>query len=143
MEWFAVVKQGMAAAITNYESNNEPFRRDSADPLTAVPLNNVVTTLMTDMYALFDVKTTFNTIISSWDTSSVTNMHAMFGNARAFNQPIGTWNTSAVIIMSNMFNNEFVFNQNLTGWDVDQVTSYSGFRTGSALSIENTPALFR
>lgn len=168
MEWFAVVPQSMKSAITNYESNNVPFRRDSTDPLTAVPLNNVVTTLMTDMFFLFLNKTTFNHPISSWDTSNVSNMDGLFLVARAFNQNIGSWNTSkvtsmtgmfsaannfnqnisswntsAVIHMSSMFDNAFVFNQNLTGWDVDQVTSYSGFRNGSGLTIENTPVLFR
>jgi surface protein len=86
---------------------------------------------------------TFNQPIGAWNTGAVTTMNGMFANAIAFNQPIGSWNTGAVINMQSMFNNAYAFNQNLTGWDVDQVTSYSGFRTGSGLTIENTPVLFR
>jgi surface protein len=152
---------------------NVPFRRDSTDPATAVTWNNIVTTLMTDMRNLFNMfitnapfnqpiaswdtsavttmqsmfdslsAITFNQPIGAWNTSSVTTMRFMFSNAQAFNQPIGAWNTSSVNNMQSMFNNAYAFNQNLTGWDVDQVTSYSGFRTGSGLTIENTPVLFR
>jgi hypothetical protein len=36
-----------------------------------------------------------------------------------------------------------VFNQNISGWTVEQVINYSEFRSGSALSTENTPPKFR
>jgi surface protein len=135
MEWFAVVKQDMKTAITNYESNNVPFRRTSTDPATVVPLNNVVTTLMTDMSYLFSGKTTFNQPIASWDTIAVTNMIYMFNNANAFNQPISKWNTSAVANMSYMFNDAQVFNQPIGAWNTSAVTNMNNmFRNASAFN---------
>ena len=168
-EWFAVVNQIMKSSITNYESNNVPFRRDSADPATAVTWNNIVTTLMTNMESLFRDNSTFNQPIGSWDTSNVTDMDSVFYNAQEFNQNIGSWNTANVTTMSFMFYAK-AFNQNISSWDIAKVVIMSGmffnavafnqnisnwnlnlhpnvlffsFRTGSGLSTDNTPIRLR
>ena len=59
---------------------------------TPIPFNRIVTTLMTNMYAMFAHLYYFNQPIASWDTSSVTNMGYMFYDARVFNQDLRRWN---------------------------------------------------
>jgi len=44
--------------------------------------------------------------------------------------------------MANMFTLAIKFNQPINTWDVDNVTSFTNFRSGSALSNENTPPKF-
>ena len=160
----------MKSDITNYASGTHgPFRRDSADPATAVTWNNIVTTLITDMSYLFSNKQTFNQPIGSWDTSNVTDMDSVFYNAQEFNQNIGSWNTANVTTMSFMFYAK-AFNQNISSWDIAKVVMMSGmffnavafnqnisnwnlnlhpnvlffsFRAGSGLSTDNTPIRLR
>jgi surface protein len=125
VEWFAVVKQGMKAAISDYASGTSgPFIPPGQS--VAVPFNNIVTTLMTDMSSLFIFKSSFNDLIESWDTGAVTNMSQMFYYATGFNKPIGTWNTSAVTNMSNMFYNAATFNKPIGAWNTAAVTNMSG-----------------
>ena len=120
VEWFAVVKQEMITAIPNYASGiTAPF----IPPGQSVPViwNNIVTTLLSNMSFLFRDKTTFNGIISSWDTNAVTSMQNMFENAYAFHQPIGVWNTSAVTNMVYMFEDARAFNQPIGSWNTSRV----------------------
>jgi len=166
-EWFAVVKQSenMQTAITNYAGGTSgPFKPPGqTEP---VPFNNIVTTLMTSMYTLFQNKVSFNHPIASWDTGAVTSMAQMFYgatafnqpidkwntgavmtmgfmfyNANAFNQPIGAWNTGAVTSMSYMFNGATAFNQNISGWNVSNVSPNPppNFSTGSQLTAQTSP----
>ena len=150
MEWFAVVKNDMKTAINLYARNY------SSDPLippgqsSPVPLNNIVTTLMTDMSFMFNynnidhnLRYVFNHPIDSWDTSNVTNMANMFSSSKAFNQPLSSWDTSKVTDMSNMFSSSSSFNQNISEWNVSLVTAYSAFRVGSPLITNYTPLAFR
>jgi surface protein len=124
LEWFAVVPQSMANAITNYASGTSgPFiPSGQSEP---VSWNNIVTTFMTDMGSLFYGKSTFNQPIGPWDTSNVTNMYFMFLNAPQFNQNIGYWNTSKVTNMAYMFQNSTTFNQNINSWNTSAVTDMS------------------
>jgi surface protein len=145
VEWFAVVKQDMNAAITNYASGTDgPFKPPGQS--VAVPFNNIVTTLMTGMNDMFANKTSFNEPIASWDTSNVTTMYGMFysASAYAFNQPIGAWNTGAVTNMNYMFMGATAFNQNISGWNVGAVVTKppTNFSNGSALTAQNTPVWF-
>jgi surface protein len=125
LEWFAVVKQGMKTAISDYASGTSaPF----IPPGQSVPViwNNIVTTLMTDMNALFLSKSSFNGLIKSWDTSNVTAMSLMFFFASAFNQDIGSWNTSKVTHMGGMFAFATSFNQAIGAWNTSAVGTMSG-----------------
>jgi surface protein len=127
MEWFAVVKQSMKAAISSYASGTDgPFK--PTPQLPVVPFNNIVTTLMTDMSGLFNSKSGFNAPIASWDTSNVINMAYLFANTltNGFNQPIGAWNTSNVRNMDAMFYNSGLFNQAIGAWNTGAVTNMSG-----------------
>jgi surface protein len=127
-EWFAVVKDGMKQAITDYANgtSNTPFVRIPGDNSTLVPLNNIVTTLMTDMSYMFQNASTFNSVISSWDVSNVLNMHIMFSGASIFNQPLNSWNVSSVTNMGYMFTGAFAFNQPLNAWNVSAVENMNG-----------------
>ena len=124
LEWFAVVKDGMRQAITNYAmglpGSSIPFT--PPEQTLPVPFNNIVTTVMTDMSFIFQNANNFNQNINAWDTSNVTNMSSMFNGARQFNQNIGSWNTSNVTNMSSMFHFVSVFNQPIGTWNTSNVT---------------------
>ena len=85
-------------------------------------VTKVVTSLVTDMGAMFAAASSFNQPIGNWDVSNVTNMYAMFAAASSFNQDIGNWDVSSVTDMSNMFNGA-AFNQPIGNWDVSSVTN--------------------
>jgi surface protein len=167
VEWFAVVKDGMKNSISAYANGtNAPFIPGQSIP--AVPFNNIVTTLMTDMSYMLNNKPTFNHEINSWDTSNIKDMAGLFGAANFFNRDISAWNVSEVTNMSSMFFHVYYFNQNISGWNTAKVTNMAGmfstassfnqpisnwnvtlvtkyqmFRSDSALSTENTPPKFR
>ena len=75
---------------------------------------------------MFNRAISFNSDISTWDTSNVTDMSYMFQSAYAFNQDIGSWDTSQVTDMSSIFfsyDRASSFNQDLSGWCVTNITS--------------------
>jgi surface protein len=165
-EWFAVVKQGMKTAITNYAGGTSaPFIPSVFGQTSPVPFNNIVTTLMTNIADIFAYKTSFNSPIASWDTSNiitmesvfmvansfnqpidkwytgaVTNMSFMFFNATSFNRPIGAWNTSNVTTMRSMFNNAIVFNQPIGAWDTSKVTNMNNMFSNVGVFNQNISA---
>ena len=112
------------------------------------PIGSWNTAKVVNMQYTFLSATTFNQAIGSWNTANVANMEYMFHNAKNFNQPINfnqtinSWNTAKVTTMANMFTLAIKFNQPINTWDVDNVTSFTNFRSGSALSNENTPPKF-
>ena len=133
MEWFAIVKDDMKQAITDYANglsgSSTPFTPpEQSQP---VPFSNIVTTLMTDMSYMFQNASTFNEDISEWDVSSVTNMYNVFDSAWLFNRPLNYWNVSKVESMNSMFKNAEVFNQPLNLWDVSSV-KYMGIMFANA-----------
>jgi surface protein len=175
-EWFAVVNNSLKTNITYYargiaSNGSSTFVPTGQTPpeTTAVPFNNIVTTLMTDMSNMFFSTSVFNQPINSWDTSRVISMNDMFNRASVFNQNIGSWNTSVVTNMSlmftsalvfnnggsptisnwnttnvtnmsNMFNNARVFNQNISGWNVANIPILPPyFNTSSAITSPNMP----
>jgi len=100
-----------------------PFTHSTAG---VIPFNRIVTTLMTNMTSMFSYATTFNSDISSWDTSNVTNMRLMFLLSLAFNGNLSNWNTSKVTDMDRMFSFAYSFNKNIGSWDVSKVTNMYG-----------------
>ena len=96
-------------------------------------VSKVVTSLITNMSALFEDNRSFNQNIGSWDTSNITNMNGMFKGATKFDQDISNWNVSNVTTMANMFGftwdsantiaYESIFNKDLSNWDVSSVTN--------------------
>jgi surface protein len=94
-EWFAIVDNSVAVNITNYANGvtNDGGAQKfiPTGQTTPVPFKNIVTTFMTSMPSLFANTSSFNSDISSWDTSRVTNMDYMFSSATAFNQNISSW----------------------------------------------------
>ena len=118
-EWYAIVDNSAnsKSMITNYATNPGSLVSGSGrayftppGQLAAVPFNNIVTTLLTDMSSFINVAT-FNQNIRAWDTSNVTNMSSMFEGATTFAVAITPWNTSKVTSMSSMFKGASVFNQ--------------------------------
>ena len=169
MEWFAVVNDSVAANITNYakgittEGSSKFIPTGQTPPeTTPVPFNNIVTTQLTTMINMFFNASSFNSNISSWDTSrvtimnnmftssefnsdigswdtsKVTNMTSMFSNAQKFNKPIGSWDTSKVTNMNNMFTTARAFNQPIGSWDTSKVTNMNNmFNMTSVASAFN------
>ena len=100
----------------------------------------LVTTKVTDMYALFYNNTASDINISSWDVSNVESMEYLFDNAQNFNGDISSWDVSNVNNMRGMFKRAYKFNQDLSGWDVSSVTVCSDFKLDAnsfVLSIPN------
>jgi surface protein len=120
--------KGLSGSSTPFTPPNQP---------SPVPFNNIVTTLMTDMSFMFYNVITFNSDISSWDTSAVTNMSFMFNYATAFNQDISKWNTSAVTNMIFMFTNASSFNQDIGSWNVSGVTDMGAMFLSATLFDQN------
>jgi len=136
LEWFAIVDNNTKSNITDYAKNVASgityfTPTGSSSP---IPFDNIVTTLVTDMYNMFKSATAFNQPIDSWDVSNVTNMISMFYQATTFNQPIGSWDVSSVTTMVTMFNNATAFNQPIGSWEVSNVI-YMGFMFRSATSF--------
>lgn len=80
------------------------------------------TSHVTNMSVLFNIASTFNQDISSWDTSNVTSMDNMFNGASAFNQDIGYWDTGKVVNMMQMFYGAIAFNQDISRWDTGKLS---------------------
>ena len=126
-QWFAVVNDSSWGKIINYTGNYSDGISWFTPPgqSSAVPFNNIVTTLMTNMDSLVSNATGFNEDISSWDTSRVTKMAYMFFATITFNQNISSWDTSKVTNMLSTFYAARAFNQNINGWNVANVTNMS------------------
>ena len=127
-EWFAVVDDTAKSMIIDYANNLLSGTGCSYfTPLgqSAVPFNNIVTTLMTDMSSMFFGNFMFNSPIRSWDTSNVLNMNFMFYDAVWFNGDISYWNVSNVRNMSAIFGNANSFNGDISNWIVSNVIDMS------------------
>ena len=82
-------------------------------------LNDIDTSLITDMSSVFLHNPTFNGDISKWDVSKVTNMRSMFAVSK-FNGDISEWDVSKVTNMRAMFAGS-EFNGDISRWDVSNV----------------------
>ena len=130
MEWFAVVNNSLRANIRNYAKGiatdgSSKFIPTGQTPpeTTPVPFKNIVTTQLTSMDSMFLNTLSFNSDISSWDTSRVTSMYQMFDSSHEFNSDISNWNTSRVTNMIYMFYGAGAFNQNIGSWNTSKVTN--------------------
>ena len=104
-------------------------------------ISRVITTLVTDMSGLFELRSEFNVDISNWDVSNVTNMESLFKGASSFNQDISCWDVNNVADMSGMFDGASNFNQDLSGWNVDKVTTCTDFAANTDTWILQKPKL--
>jgi hypothetical protein len=131
-QWGAIAWEGFAGAFSGC-NNLQITAADTPNLSLALSLSGMFNNCTNPN---FSTSHNFN----AWNTSNVTSMATMFQNASSFNQYIGDWNVSNVTTMNSMFNGATVFNQNLSGWCVQQIpTEPSGFKTGSALTVPNTP----
>ena len=84
-------------------------------------LNNIDTSAITDMSALFAPFSEFCGDISMWNVSNVEKMGEMFYGCEKFNCDISGWDVSHVTTMREMFFYCKSFNQDLNDWDVSNV----------------------
>jgi len=114
-----------------------------------IVLNDVDTSLITDMSRLFKDKNNFNQPLGNWNTGNVTNMRYMFCEASSFNQLLN-WDTGNVTNMSSMFSEACSFDQPLNWEAVTNMNSMFGlaisfnqpltFDTGN---VTNMDSLFK
>ena len=80
------------------------------------------TSAVTNMRFMFK-RSGFNQDLSGWDTSSVTSFESMFYQAGSFNSDLDSWNTSSVTNMASMFEEARKFNGSISTWDTSSVTT--------------------
>jgi surface protein len=85
---------------------------------------------------MFKNATKFNQPLNDLDTSLVTNMSYMFQGATEFNQPLDNWVTHRVRTMRSMFDGASSFNQ-LVAFDTSKVTNM-GFVFAGATSFNQS-----
>ena len=152
-----VVAKNEAKRGKVYEFNGENYyvARGVSDIQSMVgskefPLNRVITSKLTSLNYLFQIKggynqaavpADFNDDISNWDTSNVLSMEEVFSGWPKFNGDISNWDTSRVESMYGMFkSSKYVgshymgptsFNQDISKWDVSNVKNMSEIFLGA------------
>ena len=79
-------------------------------------LNFIDTSLITDMYLLFESLPIRNINIDLWNVSNVRNMSGMFSKCWQFNCDLSSWNVSNVTDISQMFYMCENFSSDLSSW---------------------------
>jgi hypothetical protein len=134
-QYYAVMKNTGAYSNTSTDSvvivsdyangNTVPFIHNGQ----VIPIDRIVTTLMTSFQALFYYVDNFNGNVTTWDTKNVTTFANAFQANQyvggIFNQDISKWNTSNVTNMDALLFAQGYFNQDISNWNVDNVTTFS------------------
>ena len=149
---------GLEVDIVSFKDNNGKYHERGYKPNDRFALKNLLkrmievrgdegdfndidTSEIKYMFALFYGNKTFNGNISGWDVSSVKNMSFMFRNATSFNQPIGNWEFPNVIYMGSMFEGASSFNQDLSSWDLTNVNKKEGIFENCPIKDEFKPKM--
>ncbi len=90
------------------------------------------TSLITDMSALFQEKSSFNDDISNWDVSNVENFGDMFVQANSFKGDLSNWDVSSANNMAAMFASASLFNSDLSNWNVSNVRGLNWMFSGAS-----------
>ena len=106
-------------------------------------LNDIDTSEITNMYALFKGMDKFNGDISRWDTGKVTNMSYIFSGASSFNQDISKWNTGRVVNMRYMFYDAKNFDRDISKWNISKVINTKSMFEGCPIKEKNKPTFKR
>ena len=129
--------------LTLISSNNVPFSKTGSQFAGITPVFNIQSSFKpyflpgTSLAGCFLNCNSFNSDISSWNTSNVTSMEKMFEFALNFNQPIGSWNTSKVTNMNSMFQSVVNFDQPIGDWITSSVTNMSSMFQDTANFNQN------
>ena len=97
-------------------------------------LNDIDTSLITDMSFLFDDINTFHGDVSGWDVSNVKDMTFMFCDCKKFDCDLSNWDVRNVTYMEGMFNGCRNFDCDLSKWDVSNVTDFAGMFYNTAFN---------
>jgi surface protein len=128
--------------LTIIQFGNIPFdprgrQFKSLNSLTILPTAGIPTFYPnTYLLGCFENCPTFNSDISSWNTTNVYSFQNMFLNASSFNQPIGNWDTSNSKAFAGMFASASSFNQYIGNWNVSKPGNF-GSMFNSATSFNN------
>ena len=132
--------EGLNVEIVSFTDNNGNFHKRGFKPKNSPTLrkllkrmievrgdegdfNDIDTSNIKNMEALFMRNKTFNGNISGWNVSKVETMKYMFNDATSFNQPIGGWEFPNVLNMNHMFDGATSFNQDLSKWDLTRINT--------------------
>jgi len=108
---------------------------------SSLVLNNIDTSSVTNMQAMFENYSGASIDVSLFDTSSVTNMSYMFNLCRYLTIDLSGWDTSSVTDMSHMFFQcGNLTSIDVSGWDTSSVTdmSYMFYYCDNLTSIDLT-----
>lgn len=98
-----------------------------------IDLNDIDTSLITDMSCLFTAFNKYNFDVSEWDVSKVKDMAYMFQDCKNFNCDLSNWDVSNVEDMTGMFYGCKKFNCDLSKWNVKNVKQSVVMFTRSAM----------
>ena len=130
-----VLKIPLNNIVTTYLTNSDiDFQFNLSSNLTSIDFDVSSWDIqnMTSLESLFYGCSKFNGSLEHWDLSNVTNIQYLFYECTRFNQPLGRWNVRNVRLMESVFHSCASFNQPLDLWDVSSVVSIKHMFDGCA-----------